>query len=132
MQDGPYQLRAGGIPRDHLEQALGRPLLTLSHIDQIHSPGQLESHYAPRARLRLDATVPRTGEVYLGFGDYAHGPFSLSTSANLVEAAANLFRLLHDIDATSPAMIAVAPIPNSGLGEAINDRLTRAAAPRDR
>jgi L-threonylcarbamoyladenylate synthase len=76
---------------------------------------------------------PRHGEAYLGFGPlHMHGPYSLSPSGDLVEAAASLFRLLHDIDATGITTIAVAPIPHHGLGEAINDRLLRAAAPRSR
>jgi L-threonylcarbamoyladenylate synthase len=91
----------------------------------------LLSHYAPRAELRLNALYPRDGETYLGFGPlHAHGTYTLSSRGDLVEAAASLFRLLHEIDAAGAAIIAVAPIPHHGLGEAINDRLQRAAAPR--
>ncbi len=97
---------------------------------QPHSPGQMESHYAPRANLRLEATEPREGERYLGFGKHSFGPHTLSASGDVVEAAANLFRMLHELDATGASAIAVAPIPMEGLGEAINDRLRRAAAPR--
>ena len=93
---------------------------------------QLRSHYAPRAELRLNAEAPRQGEAYIGFGPlHAHGPYTLSASGDLIEAAAALFRLLHDVDATGAATIAIAPIPHHGLGEAINDRLLRAAAPRE-
>jgi L-threonylcarbamoyladenylate synthase len=93
----------------------------------------LASHYAPRSGLRLDAIVPQTGEAYLGFGPSpSHtGPsLNLSETGNLREAAANLFAHLRLLDAEPITMIAVAPIPETGLGEAINDRLRRAAAPR--
>jgi L-threonylcarbamoyladenylate synthase len=131
MDDGPYLLRAGGIARGEIERVLERQLMTPTRFDEaLHSPGQLESHYAPRATLRLDAAFPDAGEIYVGFGAYSHGPFSLSANGDLVEAAANLFRILHDVDALQPQRIAVAPIPTTGLGEAINDRLRRAAAPR--
>ena len=97
--------------------------------DAIAAPGMLASHYAPNAKLRLNATSPRPGEAYLGF---AAGPatLNLSPGGDLREAARNLFAMLHELDA-SAAAIAVAPIPHTGLGEAINDRLKRAAAPRD-
>jgi L-threonylcarbamoyladenylate synthase len=131
MEDGPYLLRAGGIGRDTIEKTIGRRVMTPTRFDgKLHSPGQLESHYAPRAALRLDAAAPDTGEVFLGFGKYAHGAHTLSARGDLVEAAANLFRKLHELDALSPDVIAVAPIPKEGIGEAINDRLKRAAAPR--
>jgi L-threonylcarbamoyladenylate synthase len=91
----------------------------------------MASHYAPNAELRLHAEGPRNGEVYLGFGARDFGPYNLSPRGDVVEAAANLFRLLHDIDATGASKIAVAPIPHHGLGDAINDRLLRAAAPRE-
>jgi L-threonylcarbamoyladenylate synthase len=131
MDDGPYLLRAGGIARGEIEKILGQTLKIPTLVDdEFHSPGQLESHYAPLARLRLNATAPIDGEVYIGFGAHAHGPFSLSAHGDVVEAAANLFRLLHEVDALHPSGIAVAPIPMHGLGEAINDRLKRAAAPR--
>jgi L-threonylcarbamoyladenylate synthase len=126
----PYLLRAGGIERVAIEKILGRELHTMKSGVEFHSPGQLASHYAPRASLRLDAAFPDAGEIFLGFGDYARGPYSLSPRGDLTEAAANLFRLLHEIDATGADAIAVAPIPHHGLGEAINDRLQRAAAPR--
>jgi L-threonylcarbamoyladenylate synthase len=129
--EGPYLLRPGGIASEEIEKVLGRRLLAPTPNDMILlSPGQMLSHYAPRAAVRLDATEPLESEAYLGFGPHAHGPYSLSVSGDIVEAAANLFRLLHEIDATHPLGIAVAPIPLQGLGEAINDRLQRAAAPR--
>lgn len=130
LGDTPTVLRPGGLSGDVLQEALGAQLDVRPNQARPHSPGQLESHYAPRARLRLAAKRPAEHEVYLGFGLYDHGPFNLSRSGDPVEAAANLFRMLHDIDATGASIIAVAPIPTSGLGEAINDRLRRAAAPR--
>ena len=132
LEDGPKLLRQGGVPRAEIEKVLGHPIAVESHSARPHAPGQLMSHYAPHAELRLNADKPREGEAYLGFGPlHAHGPFTLSAKGDLVEAAANLFRLLHEIDATGVARIAVAPVPHHGLGEAINDRLLRAAAPRD-
>jgi L-threonylcarbamoyladenylate synthase len=132
LADGPKLLRHGGVPRAEIERVLGHPIAVESHSDRPHAPGQLVSHYAPQAELRLNADHPREGEAYLGFGRlHAHGPWTLSATGDLVEAAASLFRLLHEIDATGVARIAVAPIPHQGLGEAINDRLLRAAAPRD-
>jgi L-threonylcarbamoyladenylate synthase len=123
-------LRHGGLAREAIETILGYALDEELNSEQPHSPGQVESHYAPRALMRIDADAPRNGETYLGFGGHAHGPHSLSLRGDVVEAAANLFRLLHELDATGVNTIAVAPIPNEGLGEAINDRLRRAAAPR--
>ena len=124
----PRLLRPGGLSRDKIEACLGMPL-SAAAAGPLHAPGQLESHYAPRASLRLNADAPKPGETYLGFGGHAHGPHTLSARADLIEAAANLFSKLHEIDAGASA-IAVAPIPETGLGEAINDRLRRAAAPR--
>lgn len=95
----------------------------------IEAPGMLASHYAPTKPLRLDATEARMGEYLIGFGDVA-GDVSLSETGDLVQAAARLFDLLHQADASPRSRIAVAPIPHAGLGAAINDRLTRAAAPR--
>ncbi|WP_290543372.1 L-threonylcarbamoyladenylate synthase [Aestuariivirga sp.] len=131
LADGPRLLRHGGVPRVEIETVLGHAIAVESHSARPHAPGQLLSHYAPHAELRLNAQAPRDGEAYLGFGRlHAHGPWTLSATGDLVEAAASLFRLLHEIDATGAARIAVAPIPHQGLGEAINDRLMRAAAPR--
>ncbi|MDQ0838884.1 L-threonylcarbamoyladenylate synthase [Sphingomonas faeni] len=92
----------------------------------VTAPGQLESHYAPSKLLRLNATEAHSGEWLIGFGDVA-GDITLSASGNLVEAAAKLFDLLHAADANESRKIAVAPIPLDGIGEAINDRLRRAA-----
>ncbi len=131
MEGEPKLLRQGGVPRREIEKVLGHEIAVESHSARPHAPGQLMSHYAPHAELRLNAEAPREGEAYLGFGPlHAHGPWTLSAKGDLVEAAAALFRLLHEIDATGVARIAVAPVPHHGLGEAINDRLLRAAAPR--
>jgi L-threonylcarbamoyladenylate synthase len=127
----PTILRPGGIARDNIEAAIGTPVEVEARAARPHAPGQMASHYAPHAELRLHADGPRNGEVYLGFGARDFGPYNLSPRGDVVEAAANLFRLLHDIDATGAAKIAVAPIPHHGLGDAINDRLMRAAAPRE-
>ena len=121
-------LRPGGLAREVIEEALGYRMLASSD-GVMHSPGQMESHYAPQAFLRLNAESAMAGEIYLGFGGFS-SPHNLSPSGDVVEAAANLFRMLHELDGLKPLAIAVAPIPNIGLGEAINDRLKRAAAPR--
>ena len=126
----PTLLRPGGLPAEIIEAALGRPLAPApAPGDRPNAPGQLASHYAPRARLRLDATTAQGEELLLGFGPVA-GDLTLSKSGDLVEAAANLFHMLRALDATGTPGIAVAPIPDHGLGRAIRDRLTRAAAPR--
>ncbi len=126
----PALLRPGGVPAEAVEAALGRPLAPpeAAAPDRPGAPGQLASHYAPRAAVRLDATERRAGEVLLGFGAIA-GDLTLSASGDLAEAAANLFGHLHALDARGQP-IAVAPVPKTGLGQAINDRLRRAAAPR--
>ncbi|HMT14182.1 MAG TPA: L-threonylcarbamoyladenylate synthase [Aestuariivirga sp.] len=126
----PTLLRPGGLPREEIEDRLGIRLgMSEDDEDQPHSPGQLPSHYAPRAALRLNAEAPQADETYIGFGRYGGGDYTLSATGDLAEAAANLFRLLHLADAQGRP-IAVAPVPQFGLGEAINDRLARAAAPR--
>ena len=119
-------LRPGAIARDEIEALVG-PLAAADGT--IRSPGQLESHYAPRAGLRLNADAVRPGETLLGFGAVTGASRNLSPRGDLKEAAANLFAMLRELD-NSAAFIAVSPIPMSGLGEAINDRLQRAAAPR--
>ena len=122
-------LRPGAIAREAIEALVG-PLSSQTAAG-ITAPGQLDSHYAPRARLRLQAQSAKGGEQLLAFGPA--GPsdaINLSPSGDLVEAAANLYRLLRQLDATGAHSIAVMPIPREGLGEAINDRLRRAAAPR--
>ena len=129
-QDGrPVLLRPGGLPAEAIAAALGGPVAT-PRLDPAapNAPGQLTSHYAPRASLRLNATAARPGELLIGFGPVA-GEMSLSEGADLAEAAARLFELLHQADAQGRP-IAVAPVPETGLGAAINDRLRRAAAPR--
>ncbi len=121
-------LRPGGLPVEALEACLGTPL-TVHASEDIVAPGQLASHYAPDAPVRLNAETLRDGERLLGFGP-VQADLNLSPSGDLVEAAANLFHHLHALDAGGDAPIAVSPIPNHGLGRAINDRLRRAAAPR--
>lgn len=128
-------LRSGGLARREIERVLGASLVTPGDDpDKPASPGMLVKHYAPAARLRLDATDVRPGEALLAFGPAlppgdAVATFNLSPSADLVEAAANLFAALRVLD-TKAAAIAVTPIPDEGLGEAINDRLRRAAKGR--
>ncbi len=128
LSDDPTLLRPGGVPSDAIETVLGSPLTRLQDQDPITAPGQILSHYAPQAAVRLNAADARENEVMLGFGAIA-GTLTLSASGNLTEAAANLFGHLHALDATGQP-IAVAPVPEHGLGLAINDRLRRAAAPR--
>lgn len=128
LLDGPARLlRPGSVTRSEIEALIGP--LAEAEADARRSPGRLARHYAPNAPVRLDVTEPRAGEVLLGFGDGPEGPDSiwLSRSGDLAEAAANLFSALRAADARSPTAIAVAPIPDHGLGEAINDRLRRAA-----
>lgn len=122
-------LRPGAIERAEIEAVTGP--LAAAASGKVSAPGMLESHYAPRARLRLDAKAPEAGEAYLAFGAPApQGGLTLSASGDLTEAAANLYAHLRALDAGGAAVIAVAPIPARGLGEAIRDRLARAAAPR--
>ena len=128
LTGAPTLLRPGGLAAEEIEAALGQPLAAPGSA--ITSPGQLASHYAPGAPVRLCANAKQPGEKLLGFGAVAGADLNLSPSGDLTEAAANLFAMLHAIDdGTSP--IAVSPIPETGLGRAINDRLRRAAAPRD-
>ena len=118
-------LRPGAVTRAEIEAVVG-PLADSG--DGHRSPGRLAAHYAPDAPVRIDVVEPRDGEILLGFGPGAGDPrWSLSASGDLREAAANLFRLFREADRTHPAGIAVSPIPSQGLGEAINDRLRRAA-----
>lgn len=129
-QDGaPVLLRPGGIPAEAIADCLGQPLgLPIAEPDRPAAPGMLSSHYAPTASVRLNADHAQPGEFLIGFGPVA-GDISLSPSGDLVEAAANLFDALHRADAAGQP-IAIAPVPDHGLGAAINDRLRRAAAPR--
>nr|WP_149587473.1 L-threonylcarbamoyladenylate synthase [Tabrizicola flagellatus] len=127
----PVLLRPGGVPAEALEAALGEPLSPGGDAGKPTSPGQLASHYAPEAALRLDATETREGEILVGFGP-VRGALTLSENGDLVEAAARLFATLREADrlAGPGGRIAFAPVPDTGLGRAINDRLRRAAAPR--
>jgi len=137
----PALLRPGGVPRAAIERVLGRKLADArSAATEGHAqpaPGMLASHYAPRTRLRLNARRVEAGEALLAFGPTpaagaagAKSVRNLSPRGDLIEAAANLFSHLRALDAVGASAIAVMPIPAEGLGEAINDRLLRAAAPR--
>lgn len=131
----PRLLRPGGIPRDVIEKASRCPVSTaqLSSATAPMAPGMLESHYAPRAVVRINCVSPRPDEALLAFGRAPPHPgptINLSETGDLVEAAANLFSALRALDATKSSSIAVMPIPHTGLGEAINDRLRRASSPR--
>lgn len=132
----PTLLRPGGLPRAEIERVLGRPLATAaipSDDEAPVAPGMLSSHYAPKARLRLDADRVEPGEALLAFGPapaHTGAMLNLSSTGDLIEAAANLFSHLRALDASGAKNIAVMTIPHEGLGEAINDRLARAAAPR--
>jgi len=139
----PRLLRPGGVPREQIERVLGHALEqgaadTKNDTVKPLAPGMLTSHYAPRSRLRLNAEKVETGEALLAFGpampqgtDSASAVMNLSTRGDLVEAAANLFGYLRALDSQAARAIAVMPIPQDGLGEAINDRLRRAAMGRE-
>lgn len=129
--DRPAILRPGAVTAEMLEPLLGAVSIAGAGA-KIAAPGMLESHYAPALPVRLNAASADDGEVFLGFGTIT-GPAdseTLSASGDLTEAAANLFALLRALDKPGASGIAVAPIPETGLGTAINDRLRRAAAPR--
>jgi L-threonylcarbamoyladenylate synthase len=140
--DAPMLLRPGGVPRGAIERLLGRPLAQppedAGHdTDQPLAPGMLASHYAPRTPVRLDAGTVLAGEALLAFGpaavpgaDAATMVLNLSGRGDLDEAAANLFGYLRALDTSGARAIAVVPVPHDGLGEAINDRLRRAAVGR--
>jgi L-threonylcarbamoyladenylate synthase len=127
LLDRPRLLRPGAVTRAQIEAVIGP--LGEAEADAKRSPGRLTRHYAPRAPVRLDAEAPRPGEAWLAFGQAPEGRavWNLSPTGDLAEAAANLFAHLRAADRTAPLAIAVAPIPDQGLGEAINDRLRRAA-----
>lgn len=141
--DEPMLLRPGGLPRAEIERVLGRalkqpPAEAESDSNQPLAPGMLASHYAPRARVRLNAVSLAPGEALLAFGlgaisgiDAASAVMNLSERGDLDEAATNLFGFLRALDAKGVHTIAVMPIPDEGLGEAINDRLRRAAVGRE-
>ncbi|RRN65831.1 L-threonylcarbamoyladenylate synthase [Caulobacter sp. 602-1] len=120
-------LRPGAVTRFQLQRIVGP--LAEAEDDAKRSPGRLALHYAPDAPVRINAKAPEPNEAYLAFGDGPGGPrvFNLSPAGDLAEAAANLFSYLRAADRLRPSAIAVAPIPEDGLGEAINDRLRRAA-----
>lgn len=131
----PVLLRPGAITAEAIEEVLGTRLVRREEAPgQLTSPGQLASHYAPSAQLRLNAYEWQADEAVLAFGAVqqlpAHAFINLSESGDLIEAAANLFSALRTLDASGAASIAVTPVPSTGLGEAINDRLRRAAAPK--
>lgn len=125
LLDDARLLRPGAVTRAEIEAVIG-PLAEAAD-DAKRSPGRLARHYAPNAPVRLGVTDPAPGEAWLAFGPGGTGPWNLSPTADLAEAAANLFAYLRGADRTAPTGIAVAPIPHEGLGEAINDRLKRAA-----
>jgi L-threonylcarbamoyladenylate synthase len=131
IDEEPGLLRPGALPREAIEHVLGAPLATAKANHRGASPGQLETHYAPRTKLRLSATHASGSEALLAFGpdapQGAGATINLSLSGNLEEAAAKLFAALRELDQTNATAIAVMPIPVHGLGEAINDRLQRAA-----
>lgn len=130
----PHLLREGGLAREEIERVLGTSVAVAPLGGPVTAPGQLRSHYAPRGSLRLNAHSAAPGDVWIGFGPDCPGNHGLTLSAtgDLTEAAAALFHALHRADALAGAdgHIAMAPVPEVGLGRAINDRLTRAAAPR--
>jgi L-threonylcarbamoyladenylate synthase len=130
-------LRPGGIAAEVIEAAAGRPLLRGATGESVEAPGMLASHYAPGAAVRIGATDVLPGEALLAFGkqraknsEKAVALLNLSPAGDLSEAAANLFSYLQRLDRSGAGTIAVEPVPDTGLGEAINDRLSRAAAPR--
>jgi L-threonylcarbamoyladenylate synthase len=124
--DGPLRLlRPGGLTREAIEAVAGP--LAEAEDDAKRSPGRLVRHYAPDAPVRLEAFEPGPGEAYVRFGDGVDDPLSLSPSGDVREAAQRLFSVLRAADRLQPTAIAVAPVPEIGLGEAVNDRLRRAA-----
>ena len=130
----PRLLRPGGLPRDEIERVIGRALDIAPTADEKPlAPGMLSSHYAPKARLRLNASEAEPGEALLAFGAAPASDaltLNLSPRGDLIEAATNLFSHLRELDASGAKTVAVMRVPRKGLGEAINDRLARAAAPR--
>ena len=125
----PSILRFGAISESDLSEILGLDFKKKAKNAKISAPGQLSSHYAPKGSIRLNSKVFKKNEVSLGFGDILCD-LNLSKKANLTEAAANLFDYLHKLDEMGAEKIAVSPIPEEGLGIAINDRLRRAATPK--
>ncbi len=138
VEDGKVRLlRPGGISTEAIEAVTGQAIERADQRAAIEAPGMLASHYAPHAKVRLDAVRVMPGEALLAFGgrrgcghENAKTMLNLSPTGDLAEAASNLFDYLNRLDKSGAATIAVEPIPERGLGEAINDRLMRAAAPR--
>lgn len=132
VKDDVALLRAGGVAVEDIEAVLRGPILRPSDPETPQSPGQLASHYAPNAAVRINATTKEDGEILIGFGAVSGADISLSEMGSVSEAAANLFAVLHKADAmaTNGQTIAISPVPMMGLGLAINDRLERAAADR--
>jgi L-threonylcarbamoyladenylate synthase len=135
--DAVRLLRPGGLDVGAIEALLGMKVRRADRAEAIEAPGMLASHYAPHAGVRLNIDRVREGEVFVNFGnqaidgaDRAVAKFDLSPSGDLREAAANLFAIMKNADAFGAVSIAFAPVPMDNLGEAINDRLMRAAAPR--
>jgi len=130
LDDKVYLLRKGGIAREKIEAALGITLVQPDKDGAITSPGQLAAHYAPRARLKMNVSTRPANGLWLGFSACEGATLNLSPTGNLTQAAANLFDMLHQLDglARQGDIIHVAPIPDQGLGAAINDRLKRAAS----
>lgn len=130
--DQSILLRQGGITYEDIKAIIG-PVMLASQDSEITSPGMLQRHYAPQSPIRLNANHVSSGDLVLGFGpvndmDFPDGSLNLSESADLTEAAANLFAMMRALDGKNPRSIVVMPIPKHGLGAAINDRLNRACA----
>jgi len=133
-----YLLRPGGLAAEEIEQCLGQSLVRMDQRAAIQAPGMMAVHYAPDAAMRLDVREVMAGEALLAFGpvratgaERAVATLNLSESGDLREAAVNLFGFMKRLDRAGARTIAVEPIPGTGLGEAINDRLMRASAPRE-
>lgn len=133
-----FLLRPGGLAADDIAAVIGQPLQRLDQRAAIEAPGMLASHYAPDAAMRLNCAELHEGEALLAFGPERAAGYqkavrilNLSPSGNLQEAAVHLFDYMKQLDAAGAPVIAVEPVPHYGLGEAINDRLSRAAAPRN-
>ena len=124
----PVLLRPGSITNEEIGTVIG-PIATATELSIIKSPGMLDRHYAPKASLRLNVNAPVEGEVLVGFGPLApDGAVNLSPAGDLLEAATNFFSTLRELDSAGNKKLAIMPIPTSGLGFAINDRLKRAAS----
>lgn len=136
LPDALVLLRPGAITNSELGAVTDLPVRRPDTLSVIEAPGMLTSHYAPRARMRLNVSQCPEGAGLIAFGDgrrreHASQVLNLSSGGDLKEAAANLYRHMKALDAKGFALICVEPIPTTGIGAAINDRLTRAAAPRE-